>query len=142
MPAYDGYELTRLVTDSPVNLGLMISSMAEYRSRITTDKPYTGISSLEILPGGQYDIYYGCAAGNATITVWCWPPVGVGVGTCALEVWEIGTDICLAHSESVGTEDWEQLSVTFVAEKKVYKVRLVNRVLPTGDTRAYFDDLV
>lgn len=140
MAAYDGYQT--IAWDSDARSGQWHGDMRQYRSRITTAKPHAGLNSLEILPGGRHDVYYGCAAGSTTITVQCWPPVGAGVGKCAIEVTAIGTEEILARTEAVWTGAWEQLSVTFASLKAVYRVRLVNRTRPSGDTRAYFDDLV
>jgi hypothetical protein len=137
MPTFDGYLITPLDSD-PVG-GYINSEMLIAKSRITTDKPKTGLSSLVLGSGGVHDVYYGCAAGSTTIAVWCWPPAGTGA--CALEVLEVNGGDVLARDVSVGTEDWEQLSITFTAQKKVYRVRMVNRVKAGGDTRAYFDDL-
>ena len=141
MAAYDGFLTVRSVSDSRVSQ--FISPMRQCRSRITTDKPHGGTSSIEILSGGSHDVFYGCDAGSKTITVWCWPPVGAGAGKCAIEIFPLGanTEDLLARTEATGTGAWEQLSVTFTALKAVYKVRLINRVRPSGDTRAYFDGL-
>lgn len=138
MPIYDGYLLTPL--DSEPVWGHINSEMLIAKSRITTDKPKTGLFSLVLGSGGTHDVYYGCPAGSATITVWCWPPAGVGA--CALEALEVNGGDVLARGVSVGTGAWEQLSITFTAAKKVYRIRMINRVKGPGDARAYFDDLV
>ena len=141
MTTYNGYLVTPYASNR--RGGDLCSGMLHYRSRIVTNIYHSGTSSLEILPGGSHDIFYGCDAGEKTITVWVYPPVGAGVGKCALEVFPLGanTEDCIARALSTGTDAWEQLSVTFTALKAVYKVRLINRVRPQGDTRAYFDDL-
>jgi hypothetical protein len=49
----------------------------------------------------------------------------------------------LVEGLNTGIGAWEQLSVTFIAAKKVYIVRLSNFTISTGiDRRAYFDDLI
>lgn len=140
MPTYDGYLITR--DDSDHVGGYYNSEMLITKSCMTVDKPYTGTHSLVLGSGGTHNIYYGCAAGNTTITVWCWPPAGNGVGKCSLEVLEVGGETLFGIDSSSGVGAWEQLSVAFVALKKVYRVRLTNGVGPSGDNRCYFDDLV
>ena len=140
MTTYNGYLVTPYVSNR--RGGDLHSAMLHYRSRVVTNIYHSGTSSLEILAGGRHDLFYGCDAGSKTITVWVYPPVGGG-GLCALEVYPLGanTEDYIVRAESTGTDAWEQLSVTFTALKAVYKVRLINRVRPQGDTRAYFDDL-
>ena len=139
MSTFDGYLITPLDSE-PVG-GYINSEMLIVKSRVGTDKPKAGAASLVLASGGIHDVYYGCEAGSVTITVWVWPPVGAGVGACALEALEVDGGDVLARDLSMGTEDWEQLSVTFTAQKKVYRIRMINRVKAQGDTRAYFDDL-
>lgn len=109
----------------------------ESRSSISDEQHHAGSHSLCIVGGGYQDIFYGCDAGSKTITVWVKPPV---VGKSALKVYDnadvVGIDL------NTGTGAWEQLSVSFTAEKKVYTVRLANYAIPDGDSRAYFDDLL
>jgi hypothetical protein len=98
---------------------------------------HAGSLALRLTGGGYRDIFYGCAAGSTTITVWVYAPV---IGKCGIRVFDgnekKGEDL------NAGAGAWEQLSVTFTALKKVYVVRLFNGTVQDGDTRAYFDDLV
>lgn len=104
---------------------------------MSADEVHAGSLALRLTGGGYRDIFYGCAAGSTTITVWVYAPV---IGKCGIRVFDgqekQGEDL------NAGAGAWEQLSVTFVALKKVYIVRLFNGTIQNGDTRAYFDDLV
>jgi len=109
----------------------------ESRSIISTEQAHAGTHSLRIIAGGYHDIFYGCDAGNVTVTIWCYPPF---VGGCCLQVFDAAT--LKDEDFNAGVGAFEQLSVTFLAVKKVYTVRLSHFACPDGDSRAYFDDLV
>ncbi|MBE3109699.1 MAG: hypothetical protein IMZ46_04150 [Acidobacteria bacterium] len=104
---------------------------------MSADEAHGGTYSIRITGGGYRDIFYGCAAGSTTITVWVLAPV---IGKCGIQVFD-GQEI-QGEDWNSGAGAWEQLSITFTALKKVYTVRLINATIQDGDTRAYFDDLV
>lgn len=139
MPAYSGYLTTPL--DSGPLIGRFVGEMKQCRSRITVDKPEVGLSSMELLPGGTHEIYLFCNVGNITVSCRAWPQTGAGVGGVSLELLETSGQDILASDSSVGVGAWETLTLTYAATKTVYKVRLVNRTMPSGDSRCWIDQL-
>ncbi len=140
MPTYEGQYF--VITQSRKEMGHYFDSpTSKSRARITTTKPHSGVSSLEIPHGGFYEIWYGCDAGEKTISIYCWKNSGC---VAAMEIIDPDTNQIIASDFASSSETWEKLEVTFTAQKKVYLVRLVNYTPAHGtgpDRRIYFDDL-
>jgi len=105
--------------------------------KFSTEQVHSGSYSLKLNPGCCYDIDYGCNAGEVTITVWVYPKSGA---SACLAVINPDTGEVITSDTSSASGAWEQLSVNFTAEKKVYIVRLLNKS-KHGDHAVYFDDL-
>jgi len=106
--------------------------------RFTNSKAYEGTYSRELYPGEHQSIWYGCDAGDVTISVYVWNPIG---GKAGIEVYDPDTGERMGASYAIGSGSWEKVEVTFSASKKIYIVRLVNNTPTDGDKRAYFDNL-
>jgi len=104
-----------------------------------TTKKHGGAKSLRLMPGGRYEFFYGCVAGSTTITVWVYPPVA---SKCCLQIYNPETGTKEAEAWNVSAGAWEQLSLSFTSEKKVYLGRLANFTSHGADACAWFDDLV
>ena len=116
-----------------------VNTRTEIRSGITDEKPYAGTHSLQVKPGGMHDAYCGADAGEKEISVMCWPPPG---GKCCLQLLTRGRDV-LGKAWAIGSEAWEKLSINYnFLARGVYIVRLCNFTPPSGDTRAFFDNVV
>lgn len=140
MALYDGIFVTPLESDHCG--GRFVGETMKVRTQITSEYPDSGLSSLEILPGGRHEFYLIVNPGSLNISCRVWPKDGAGVGSVWLELLEVqGIDV-LASDNSVGTDAWETLSISFTAVKTVYKVRLVNRTQPEGDSRCWVDQIV
>jgi len=118
--------------------GLIKSSKVRFSSALK----HGGSFSLEISPGGYKELFYASNGGSTTVTAWVWPEAG---SNASLEVEEIGSGVKLDIANSVSSDAWEQLSITWTAEKKIYVIRIANNARDDGSTTkgfAYFDDLV
>jgi hypothetical protein len=105
---------------------------------IDSAKPRAGNYSL-VIPSGCFQlIWYGCNAGQKTISVWMWKPSGA---SAAIEIQDPDSGEMLARAEGSQSEQWEKLEVTFMAEKRVYQVKLRNTSTWWGVGKIYFDDL-
>ena len=107
------------------------------------EKSYEDTYSLKMLPGETIEIWYGCDAGDVTISVYVW--ASEHATNCRMKVIDPDTQEVMGEDVNESTETWEQLSVTFTAEKKVYKVILGNYTAGSyvvGDKKpCYFDKL-
>ena len=101
-------------------------------------KSHSGNYSLSVASGCSFEIWYGCDAGEKTVSVWCWKPSGA---SAALEVIDPDSGETMARCEASQSEVWEKLEVSFIAEKKVYLVKLRNMSRWWSVGRVYFDDL-
>lgn len=137
MAAYNGSLVPSVAADMPPSR-CWTNERQQNKNVISDAEAHGGTFSLRLIGGGYYDIFYGCDAGSATITVWVLAPA---IGKCGIQIFD-GVELMGEDFNSGSLGAWEQLSVTFTAEKKVYTVRLINATLQDGDTRAYFDDLV
>jgi len=106
--------------------------------RFTSSKVYEDTYSRELYPGEYQSIWYGCDAGDVTISVYVWNPTN---GKAGIEVYDPDTGERIDSSYASGSGSWEQVSVSFTASKKLYIIRLVNNTKAAGDKRAYFDKL-
>ena len=110
-------------------------------SRMSTLELHGGSYSIDLSVGGFKEFFYAAAAGEATVTAWVYPEGGANA---SLEVVEIGAGVKLDIANSVGNDAWEELSITWAAEKKVYIIRIANNARSDGSStkdHAYFDDL-
>ena len=118
--------------------GLIKSSNLRFSSALK----HGGSFSLEISPGGYKELFFASNAGSTTVTAWVYPEAGANA---SLEVEELGAGEKLDIASSVGHNAWEQLSITWTAEKKIYVIRIANNARDDEATTkgfAYFDDLV
>jgi hypothetical protein len=109
-----------------------------YKWYIDSSKSHGGSFSLALRTGGVFDIDYGCDAGAKTIKVWVWAPTNhkVKIKVIHPETFEV-----VAEEAPSSTEQWEEVSLSFMAEKKVYIVRMMNCTIPDGNKTAWFDDV-
>jgi hypothetical protein len=137
MSEYTGSFITYL-SNSDLKHRMYNAERRQIHSVISTDKPRAGLYSLKIERGGVHEIFYGCDVGSTTITVYTYSPI---VGGAYIEV--LLGSVSLGKSLNTAANVWQQISVTFTAEKRVYKVRLGNLVSSksSADSRVYFDDL-
>lgn len=135
--------LTQLYS-SVTEVGRYKSILKQSRTRITTDRASgSSGSSLEIMPGGTHEFLVFCQPGSHQITCRVYPKDGAGIGSVFLEIVDFADPMTPIDSDSsVGTDAWETLAVSFVATKHCYLGRIVNRTVPSGDARAWIDDLV
>lgn len=134
-------------TESDVMYGYLPYSDIPYPAfssgwNFSTDQKHGGSYSLRLIPGGSYSINYGCDAGSKTITIYAYAPA---YGTLLIEVRDPDTGELMGSDATTSTEVWEQLTVTFTAEKKVYVVNLIHAGCSEfhgGEHLGYFDDLV
>jgi len=140
MANYDGIAWTRV--ESFKRIGMLVNSEVVRhinRAIITTDKPQTGSHSMLIMAGGQHQFFIGLDAGSQTVTVYVWPPTN---GVCVLEIIDPDSKETKGIDINEGTGAWEQLSITFTAEQKVYIGCLRNNTpAKEVDSRAYFDNI-
>lgn len=109
------------------------------RALISTDKPQTGNHSMLIMAGGQHQFFIGLDAGEQTIKVYVWPPAN---GVCVFEIFDPDSKVTKGIDNNVGTGAWEELSIIFTAEQKVYMGCLRNNTPAKDvDSRAYFDNI-
>jgi hypothetical protein len=136
MTAYNGSFKPTLGSDGRRQLRWQSTGRKENGSSVSFDQVHGGTYSLRVYGGGYHDIFYGCDAGSITITIWVYPSA---IGKCAIQILDGPT--LMGETFNIGAGAWEQLSVTFTANKKVYIVRLIN-FDGDGEVRTYFDDLI
>jgi hypothetical protein len=136
---YNGTLVATLIKDDRIQGFIGGNERSQCGCIMSTAVAHSATHSLKIVGGGYYEIFYGCDAGSKTITVWAYPAV---VGKCAIQIYDGST--LMGEAFNTGSGAWEQLSVTFTALKKIYKVRLCNfnDKLNDVDKKCYFDDLV
>lgn len=105
------------------HLGADISGKIFGGGEMTSEKSHGGSYSRKLYAGDMYTIDYGCNAGETTISVWVWPETGA---IFRLEILDPYSLEIINASVNVGAGAWEQVTVTFTAQKKVYLVRICN----------------
>lgn len=140
MANYNG--IARLWVESFPRMGGLFNSEAmRYINRaiISTDKPQTESHSMLIMAGGQHQFFIGLDAGEQTVTAYVWPPTN---GVCVFEIFDPDSKVTKGTDSNVGAGAWEELSINFTAEQKVYMGCLRNNTPAKDvDTRAYFDNI-
>jgi hypothetical protein len=114
-----------------------------YGWEITTDKSYAGTHSLRILVGGVYTIDCVCEAGSRTVTAKAWAPIN---GSITMRIIDPDTGALMGTDTTASDEEWEDLSISFTAEKKIYLIFVRNNpqapMVEGEDPYAYLDDIV
>jgi len=111
------------------------------KSRLSSSVTHGGSHSIDLSVGGFKEFFYAASAGETTVTAWVYSE---GSANASLEVMEIGSGEKLDIANSSGNDGWEQLSITWTAEKKVYIIRISNNARGDGSgtkDHVYFDDL-
>ena len=137
MPTYDGLLATGMILAEKESFRVV----HVFRPDIT--RFHSGAVSAKLYPGERLKpIWYGCNAGAIDIGIFCW---GESVGVCRMFVYDPYSCERVGYAENVGTGAWEKLVVSFIAQKKVYKVDVGNydnSGYTPGDRKAcWFDDL-
>lgn len=140
MAEYTGFELPEVTVQHKL-IGYRGGIIKAQNARISSAVKHGGSYSIDLSVGGFKELFYAADAGSVTVTAWVYPE---GSANASLEVIEIGSGEKLDIANSAGNDDWEQLSITWAAEKKVYIIRIANNA--RGDEsgtkdHAYFDDL-
>ena len=107
---------------------------------LSEDQKKEGDFSLCLGPGGFKEIFYATAAGAITIDAWVYPLPGSGPVFYAVEFGGRTMDL----DEPAGAGAWEALQLSFVAEKKIYKLVIANPITVLGDGQkgwCYFDSI-
>lgn len=110
---------------------------------ITSDKCYAGTSSLKLFVGGEYTLDCVCEAGSRTVTAKAWAPIN---GSITMRILDPDTGALMGTDTTASDKEWEDLSINFTAEKKIYLVFVRNNpqapMVEGKDPYAYLDDIV
>lgn len=114
-----------------------------YKWVVSTTKPYTGAYSLELYERGIFTIDVAVDIGSRTVTMKAWAPPQGSV-TAFLVDPDDGSVIDTDTTASTGA--WEDLSITWTAEAKVYLLLIRNNPQTSqvegDDNHAYIDNVV
>jgi len=109
------------------------------RFRLQSNTVYAGSYALELKYGGVCEVWYGCDAGDVTVSVYVYPPEA---GKVYMRIIDPDTGEIMAEATASGSGTWEKIESNFTASKKVYLVQLMNPCkYDNGEKRAYFDNL-
>jgi len=128
MADYSGYDLSAIsfiqVIGGEGPVGIVKSS----NCWLSDDQAHVGIYSEAIGPGGFKEMFYAAAAGAITIDCQVYPLAGSNPIFYAVD---LGGEMQDSDTPlAVGA--WEALQLSFVAEKKIYKVVIANPIAIIG----------
>jgi len=140
MAVYDGEALWQFWYSYPVS-GVFQTERFKSRYDLTAEKAYdAGGKSLIFWPGDTIEFWVEPSAGQRTLELQCWAK---SVGKVRVRLYEVGNDVPLGEVLNTETEEWEKLSLDFVAEvTKNYFLRIENLALAEGwvkREKAYID---
>ena len=137
MADYTGVEITISESEN-LFYGLNLWPL-QNRFGIQSSTVYADSYALELKHGGVCEVWYGCDAGDVTISVYVYPPEA---GKVYMRIIDPDTREIQAEASASGSGAWEKIEVNFTASKKVYLVQLINPcAYDNGEKRAYFDNL-
>jgi len=135
-------------TESEFRLGYVTGSMETARKKfnnayVSVHHPYAGTYSLELRVSGIFTVDCGLEAGSRTITMKAWAPVNGSIKVDAVDP----DDGTIMDSATTASEDeWEDLSMAFTAEKKVYLLIFyhlgITAFVEGEDTSGYIDNIL
>lgn len=147
MADYTGYLLDD-PSEGELELGYMLGTQDHpwkrfYGWEITEDKSYAGAHSLRLLVGGIFTLDCVCPAGDRTVTAKAWAPIN---GSLSMTVVDPDTGEVMGSDTTASDEEWEDLSVAFEAEKKIYLIYLRSHLaipmVQGEDPYGYFDNII
>lgn len=95
---------------------------------LSEDQAHVGTYSMAIGPGGFKEMFYAAAAGAITIDCQVYPLAGSNPIFYAVDLGGEMQD----SDTPIATGAWEALQLSFVAEKKIYKVVIANPIAIIG----------
>jgi glucan phosphorylase len=84
---------------------------------VSTDNPYSGSAALKLFPGGIYTLDVAVDAGSRTLRLQAWAPTG---GAVRIDLLDPDTGDTIETDSTESEEEYEQLSVNWTAEARVY----------------------
>ena len=137
MADYTGVEITISESEN-LFYGLNLWPL-QNRFGIQSSTVYADSYAFELKHGGVCEVWYGCDAGDVTISVYVYPPEA---GKVYMRIIDPDTREIQAEASASGSGAWEKIEANFTALKKVYLVQLINPCkYENGEKRAYFDNL-
>ena len=146
MANYTGY-LIDDPAEGELELGYMLGTQDHpwkrfYGWEITTEKSYAGTHSLRLLVGGIFTLDCVCSAGDRTVVAKAWAPIN---GSVSMEIVDPDSGEVMGNDTTAGDEAWEDLSIAFTAEKKIYLIFLRNNpqdpMVEGEEPYGYFDNI-
>lgn len=108
---------------------------------ISSARKRSGSYSLFLRRGWGTQIFYGCDAGQRTVSIYCYPE---GTGAKAMMRILNKNHEEMGRAATTSVNQWEKIEVSFTAEKGIYIVELYNissSYEPGNPKWVYFDDL-
>ena len=134
--------------EGELELGYMLGTQDHpwkrfYGWEITEDKSYAGAHSLRLFVGGIFTLDVVCGAGSRTVSAKAWAPIN---GSLSMTIIDPDTGETMGTDATASDEEWEDLSVAFTAEKKIYlaylRHHLADPMVEGEDPYGYFDNII